>query len=73
MNDNLSADDAAKIVSRSGRTLRARLRELRDGGVLDSNNAWQDPPQKNGTWTIKRTFLRRLAQENNWPFHDQQG
>lgn len=71
MKDNLSADDAAEIVSRSGRTLRARLRELRDSGALDTKGAWQDPPQKNGTWTIKRSFLRRLAQENNWPFNDQ--
>jgi hypothetical protein len=47
MKDNLSADDAAEIVSRSGWNLRTRLRELRDSGALDTNGAWQqDPPQK---------------------------
>ncbi|MDQ0870172.1 hypothetical protein QFZ70_002645 [Arthrobacter sp. V1I9] len=68
--DRLTADEAADVISRSGRTLRAFLRKIRDNGTLDKTGAWQDPPQKNGTWTIRRGYLQQLARDNNWPFTD---
>lgn len=72
MKGNLSADDAAEIVSRSGWNLRARLRELRDSGALDTNGAWQDPPQK---WNLdhQTKFPSKAGARTNWPFNDQQG
>lgn len=68
MKDLLTADEAADMVGRSGRTVRAYLRKIRDNGTLDMTGAWQDPPQKNGIWTIRRSYLETLSKANNWPF-----
>jgi hypothetical protein len=68
MKDYLTAYEAAVLDSRSGRTRRAYLRKIRDNGTLDKTGAWQNPPQKNGIWTIRKTYLEAIANENNWPF-----
>lgn len=66
MTDYLSADDAASLVGRSGKTVRAVLRKLRDDGNLDPYGAWQDPPTPHGVWTIRRQYLEDLAHERGW-------
>lgn len=66
MKDHLSADEAAALVGKAGRTLRAKLRQLRDSGEIDRRGAWQDPPKSNGVWMIRRNYLAVLAQQYGW-------
>lgn len=68
MKDPLTADEAADLVGRSGKTLRAHLRKMKASGTLDPAGAWQDPPKKNGIWSIRRSYLAKLAADNGWPF-----
>lgn len=70
MNEELNAEEAADAAGISDRTLRAKLRKLRDGGTIDPAGAWQDPPRPNGIWTIRRRYLAVLASEYGWPMQN---
>lgn len=70
MKDPLTADEAADLVGRYGKTIRAHLRAMNASGTLDQEGAWQDPPKKNGTWAIRRNYLAMLATDNGWPLEN---
>lgn len=66
MKDQLSADEAADLVDKSGQYFRANLRKRKAAGILNPQGAWRNPPKPNGIWTIQRSYLVVLAAEYGW-------
>lgn len=64
MKNELSANEAADLVGKSGKYLRARLRERKAAGTLDFNGAWQEPSKLHGTWKIRRSYMIVLAADS---------
>ena len=66
MKNELTAAEAAEIVGKSAKHLRATLRVMKADGDLDPEGAWQEPAKANGIWKIRRVYLTVLAADRGW-------